>query len=90
MRLKVEGVCLFFAEDKAASPLVSKEKEKLVPIFPLVAPPASSAWKCWSYGIGGTAPLTLGRAGEYIKSPLINTDVYQLQLFVVLANPIYL
>ena len=57
---------------------------------PLVASPASSAWKCWSYGLGGTAPLTLGRAGEYIKSPLINTDVYQLQLFVVLTNPIYL
>ena len=33
LRLKVDGVCFFFAEDKAASPLVSKEKEKVVPIF---------------------------------------------------------
>ena len=34
MRLKVDGVFFFFfAEEEAASPLVSKEKEKLVPIF---------------------------------------------------------
>ena len=33
LRLKVDGVCFFFAEEKVASPLVSKEKEKLVPIF---------------------------------------------------------
>ena len=34
LRLKVDGVFFFFfAEEEAASPLVSKEKEKLVPIF---------------------------------------------------------
>ena len=35
LRLKVDGVCFFFffVEGKSPSPLVSKEKEKLVPIF---------------------------------------------------------
>ena len=49
LRLKVDGVFFFFfAEEEAASPLVSKEKEKLAPMFRekwKALPWVASAWQ---------------------------------------------